>query len=58
MIPEATPLIDTTLRAVLSDILGIDRARVDAFTAMTPLFGSLPELDVRRCCGSGRTPAR
>ena len=45
MIPEGTPLIDTTVRAVLSDILGLDRTRVDAFTATTPLFGSLPELD-------------
>lgn len=38
-------MTDTTLRAVLSDILGIDRARVDAFGATTPLFGALPEFD-------------
>ncbi len=36
---------DTALRGVLTDLLGIDAARVAAFDAETPLFGALPELD-------------
>jgi acyl carrier protein len=37
--------IDATLRAVLTEILGLDPARVAAFDAATPLFGALPEFD-------------
>ena len=33
------------MRAVLGDVLGLSPARVAAFDAETPLFGSLPELD-------------
>lgn len=36
---------ERTLRAVLSDILGLDPARVAAFGPATPLFGALPEFD-------------
>ena len=36
---------DVTLRQILVDILGLDAARVDGFTADTGLFGHLPELD-------------
>jgi acyl carrier protein len=37
--------VERTLRAVLADILGLDRTRVDGFDATTPLFGALPEFD-------------
>lgn len=37
--------VDATLRSVLSDVLGIERARVNAFGGATMLFGSLPEFD-------------
>lgn len=37
--------IDATLRNVLRDVLGMDEARVAAFTTDTGLFGHLPELD-------------
>ena len=42
---EGTSQIETTVRAVLADILGLDAQRVAAFTDATPLFGALPELD-------------
>jgi acyl carrier protein len=37
--------VDQTLRAVLRDVLGLQRDRVAAFTDGTPLFGALPEFD-------------
>lgn len=37
--------VEQTLRAVLADVLGLDPARVRAFTEATPLFGALPEFD-------------
>ena len=40
-----TNSIDATLRNVLRDVLGMDEARVAAFTTDTGLFGHLPELD-------------
>ena len=43
--------VDDTLRATLSDVLGIERARVDAFTEATPLFGALPEFDSMAVAG-------
>lgn len=43
--------VEETVRAVLRDVLGIDRARVAAFTEATPLFGSLPELDSMAVAG-------
>ena len=45
------PEIDRTLRSVLSDVLGLDRARVDAFDAQTELFGSMPEFDSMAVAG-------
>jgi len=42
---EGTSQVETTVRAVLADILGLSADRVSAFTADTPLFGALPELD-------------
>jgi acyl carrier protein len=37
--------VERTLRAVLADILGLDRTRVEGFNEATPLFGALPEFD-------------
>jgi len=37
--------IDQALRALLADVLGLPRARVEAFDADTELFGALPEFD-------------
>ncbi|MCH3756114.1 phosphopantetheine-binding protein, partial [Campylobacter coli] len=34
-----------------ADVLGLSRARVDAFEATTPLFGALPELDSMAVAG-------
>lgn len=51
MIPEVQPEVAATVRAVLRDMLGISQARVDAFRAETPLFGSLPELDSMAVAG-------
>ena len=42
---EGTSQVETTVRAVLADILGLSADRVAAFTDATPLFGALPELD-------------
>ncbi|GGE72446.1 acyl carrier protein [Sphingomonas prati] len=44
-------IIETTLRSVLTDILGIDAARVATFVSTTPLFGALPELDSMAVAG-------
>lgn len=51
MIPDGKATIDATIRAVLTDILGLDVSRVAAFTDQTPLFGSLPELDSMAVAG-------
>lgn len=51
MVPERKPEIDTTVRAVLRDVLGISPERAAAFDATTPLFGALPELDSMAVAG-------
>ena len=51
MIPEGKAQIDTTVRAVLKDVLGLSDARVAAFDDTTPLFGALPELDSMAVAG-------
>ena len=43
--------IDTTLRAILHDVLGLQRAQVALFDAGTGLFGALPELDSMAVAG-------
>ena len=43
--------VDHTLRAVLSDVLGIARDRVAAFSDATPMFGALPEFDSMAVAG-------
>lgn len=42
---------DRTLRALLSDVLGLKPGQSDAFTAETGLFGELPELDSMAVAG-------
>ncbi len=37
--------IDTIMRGVLVDVLGLSPARADALDAESGLFGTLPELD-------------
>ncbi|WP_232834065.1 MULTISPECIES: acyl carrier protein [unclassified Sphingomonas] len=51
VLPEGRIDIENTVRAVLADVLGLSRARVDAFEATTPLFGALPELDSMAVAG-------
>jgi acyl carrier protein len=49
--PDDAREIEETLRAVLADVLGLDRARVAAFAEETPLFGALPEFDSMAVAG-------
>jgi len=42
---------DSTLRAILQDVLGLSAERVAAFNASTGLFGDLPELDSMAVAG-------
>ncbi|MFM2371155.1 MAG: hypothetical protein RIS85_877 [Pseudomonadota bacterium] len=42
---------DNTLRAILTDVLGLSAERVAAFDASTGLFGDLPELDSMAVAG-------
>lgn len=43
--------VDATLRAVLSDVLGLSPGRVGALTEPSPLFGALPEFDSMAVAG-------
>ncbi len=43
--------VDATLRAILADVLGLDKTRVAAFDNETGLFGHLPELDSMAVAG-------
>ncbi|RXZ65761.1 phosphopantetheine-binding protein [Pelagerythrobacter rhizovicinus] len=43
--------IDTKLRAILRDVLGLDAERVERFDDSTGLFGHLPELDSMAVAG-------
>ena len=49
--PDDAREVDKTLRAVLADVLGLDRGRVAAFDEGTPLFGALPEFDSMAVAG-------
>lgn len=51
MIPEGYQNVESTVRAVLADVLGLSADRVAAFTPVTPLFGVLPELDSMAVAG-------
>lgn len=43
--------VESLMRALLRDALGLSQDRVDAFDADTPLFGALPELDSMAVAG-------
>ena len=43
--------IDTQLRGILVDVLGLEAVRVNEFDAGTGLFGHLPELDSMAVAG-------
>jgi acyl carrier protein len=49
--PTDAAEVEATLRAVLTDVLGLDRTRVAAFNEATPLFGALPEFDSMAVAG-------
>ena len=49
--PDDSLEVDATLRAVLADVLGLDRSRVAQFHEETPLFGALPEFDSMAVAG-------
>jgi acyl carrier protein len=51
MVPEYHETVDRTVRAVLSDVLGLAADRVANFDANTGLFGELPELDSMAVAG-------
>lgn len=42
---EGAASVETTLRALLVDVLGLPEARVATFVNQTELFGALPEFD-------------
>lgn len=42
---------ESTIRAILSDMLGLSAAQVGAMDADTQLFGALPELDSMAVAG-------
>ncbi|WP_375196790.1 acyl carrier protein [Sphingobium sp.] len=48
---DRTMDIETLMRALLRDVLGLSQDRVDAFDLDTPLFGALPELDSMAVAG-------
>ena len=43
--------VDATLRAVLTDVLGLPAGQVARFDAATALFGALPEFDSMAVAG-------
>lgn len=43
--------VDTVLRSVLADVLGLSEQRVRDFTDTSPLFGALPEFDSMAVAG-------
>ena len=43
--------IDTQLRSILCDVLGLDSGEVETFDSDTGLFGHLPELDSMAVAG-------
>lgn len=51
MLPEGSKQVETIVRAVLVDVLGLSPERAAAFHADTPLFGALPELDSMAVAG-------
>lgn len=44
-------IIETTIRAILSDMLGLSATQVSAMNDDTELFGAIPELDSMAVAG-------
>ena len=51
VLPDDITEIDSAVRAVLRDVLGLSEERVTTFRSETPLFGALPELDSMAVAG-------
>ena len=49
--PFVPDSVETTIRELLVDVLGVAPATVAAMTDDTPLFGALPELDSMAVAG-------
>ena len=49
--PFVPDSVETTIRELLVDVLGVAPATVAAMTDATPLFGALPELDSMAVAG-------
>ncbi len=49
--PVPDPAIDLTLKALIADVLGLDRAQAAEFGPESGLFGHLPELDSMAVAG-------
>ncbi|WP_419716239.1 acyl carrier protein [Altererythrobacter aquiaggeris] len=49
--PPSRSIIDTQLRSILADVLGLDPEAVAGFGSETGLFGHLPELDSMAVAG-------
>lgn len=49
--PTSIPAIESALRDLLAQVLGLSAERVGAFTPDTALFGALPELDSMAVAG-------
>ncbi len=43
--------VDSTVRAIMRDVLGLSAERADALTSESGLFGTLPELDSMAVAG-------
>jgi acyl carrier protein len=49
--PNDDQEVEATLRAVLTDVLGLPRGQVAGFDESTALFGALPEFDSMAVAG-------
>lgn len=50
-LPMSRAALDTELKSVIADVLGIDAEQADALDADSGLFGHLPELDSMAVAG-------
>ncbi|WP_267386202.1 phosphopantetheine-binding protein [Sphingomonas sp. GC_Shp_3] len=51
VLPNDTYIVETTVRGVLRDVLGLSDARAAELRDETPLFGAMPELDSMAVAG-------
>lgn len=50
-LPMSRAALDSELKSIIADVLGIDAEQADAFDAESGLFGHLPELDSMAVAG-------